>query len=247
MSESELDERGLFYEEALLRKSKKEATVKGGGRRELLIRSLADVSMRSIEWLWLGWIPRGYITVWAGETGAGKSTVLADIAARVTTGAPWPGEQPTALREPSIVLWLGSEDGIEELTIPRLTACAAVLARVVEIQGVARDGKRDTFSMQDELRSVSDLLRAARNRGTPFSLLVIDPITSYLPGNRLRRVDLNDAGQLRMILEPWLAVAQENEIAIVCVTHFAKDTQRAMLHRVLGSSAFVQTCRSLAQ
>jgi len=31
----------------------------------------------------------------------------------------------------------------------------------------------------------------------------------------------------------------------VCVTHFAKDTARSMLHRVLGSAAFAQTCRSL--
>jgi hypothetical protein len=40
-------------------------------------------------------------------------------------------------------------------------------------------------------------------------------------------------------------VAQEFSIAIVCVTHFAKDTSRSMLHRVMASAAFVQTCRSL--
>ena len=217
----------------------------GSGPRELISRNLSSVQMRSIEWLWPGWIPKGYITIWAGETGAGKSTVLADVTARVTTGSPWPGEPPEARRTPGLVIWLGSEDGIEELTVPRLVACGASLDKVIEIQGVAQQGKRNTFSMQDDLLSVSAWLRQARERGTPFSMLVIDPITSYLPGQKLRKVDLNDAGQLRTVLEPWLALAQEHNLAIVCVTHFMKDTTRAMLHRVLGSAAFAQTCRSL--
>jgi hypothetical protein len=215
--------------------------------RELVFRSLGGVQMHAIEWLWTGWIPKGYITLLAGETGAGKSTVFADVTARVTTGAPWPGEYdcPDAWRKPERVLWLGSEDSIEEMTVPRLTACGANLANVVEIQGVMQEGKRNTFSMQDDLEAVSKGLAEARALGSPFAMLVIDPVTSYLPGQKLRKVDLNDAGQLRTVLEPWLILAQTHNIAIVCVTHFAKDTTRSMLHRVLGSAAFAQTCRSL--
>jgi hypothetical protein len=215
--------------------------------RELVFRSLGGVQMHAIEWLWTGWIPKGYITLMAGETGAGKSTILGDVTSRVTTGAPWPGEYdcPNAWRKPERVLWLGSEDSIEEMTVPRLTACGANLANVVEIQGVMQEGKRNTFSMQDDLEAVSKGLAEARDMGNPFAMLVIDPVTSYLPGQKLRKVDLNDAGQLRTVLEPWLILAQTYNIAIICVTHFAKDTNRSMLHRVLGSSAFVQTCRSL--
>lgn len=217
------------------------------GPRQLVERSLDGVSARAIDWLWTGWIPKGYITLFAGETGAGKSTVLADIAARVTTGAPWPGPRgiPGDRREPGRVLWLGSEDSIEEMTVPRLMACEANRANVREIQGVVQQGKRTTFSLQDDIEAVGGLLASAQKDGTPFAMLVIDPVTSYLPGQKLRKVDLSDAGQLRTILEPWLVLAQEYRIAIVCVTHFAKDTTRAMLHRVLGSAAFAQTCRSL--
>lgn len=222
-------------------------TAELSGERRLTGRSLAGVTMRAIEWLWLGWIPKGYITIFAGETGAGKSTVLADIAARVTTGAPWPGPIgiPGDRREPGRVLWLGSEDGIEEMTVPRLTACGADLNNVIEIQGAVQQGKRNTFSMQDDIEAVSQWLAQARAEGKPFAMLVIDPVTSYLPGQKLRKVDMNDAGQLRTILEPWLILAQQHNIAIVCVTHFGKDTSRSMLHRVLGSAAFGQTCRSL--
>lgn len=217
------------------------------GPRQLVGRSLGGVSLHAIEWLWTGWIPKGYVTLFAGESAAGKSTILADLAARVTTGAPWPGEYdcPANWRAPERVLWLGSEDSIEEMTAPRLVACGANLANVVEIQGVMQEGKRNTFSMQDDLEAVSQWLTLAREEGHPFALLVIDPVTSYLPGQKLRRVDLNDAGHLRTVLEPWLRLAGEHSIAIVCVTHFSKDTSRNMLHRVLGSAAFAQTCRSL--
>ncbi len=215
--------------------------------RKLVGRSLAGVAMRAIEWLWVGWLPKGYITIFAGETGAGKSTVLADVVARITTGAPWPGEYdcPNTRRAPERVLWLGSEDSIEEMTIPRLKACGANLDNVVEIQGAMQDGKRNTFSMQDDIEAVAEWLAYARQQGNPFAMLVIDPVTSYLPGQKLKRVDMNDAGQLRTILEPWLPLAQKFNIAIVCVTHFAKDTTKSMVHRVMGSSAFAQTCRSL--
>jgi hypothetical protein len=215
------------------------------GTRTLVGRSLGGVQARSIDWLWSGWLPKGYITILAGETGAGKSTILADIAARITTGAAWPGQLRTDTRPPGRVLWLGSEDSIEEMTVPRLMACGANLHNVIEIEGVSQNGKRNTFSMQDDLEEVAHWLNEARQEGLPFAMLVIDPVTSYLPGQRLRKVDLNDAGQLRTILEPWLKLAQTHNIAIVCVTHFAKDTTRSMLHRVLGSAAFAQTCRSL--
>lgn len=212
----------------------------------LIVRQLDSIQIRAVTWLWEGWIPLGYTTIWAGETGAGKSTVLADVAARVTTGAPWPGQ--TTPRVPARVLWLGSEDGIEEMTAPRLLACGANLKHVVEIQGTGSSKGKKAFSMQDDISAVIDHVthnNVQRTDLPPFRLLVIDPITSYLSGTQLRKVDLNDAGQLRTILEPWFKVANALGIAIVFVTHLNKDTSRSMIHRILGSSAFVQTCRSL--
>jgi hypothetical protein len=213
--------------------------------RHLIGRSMAEVRLRAIDWLWTGWIPRKYITLIVGESGAGKSTVLADIVARITTGTPWPGE--TEWRVPARVLWLGSEDGAEDMTAPRLEACHADRSRVIEIQGTAqgKNRKRTTFSMQDDIDLVTEWLEWAQKQNDPFVMLVIDPITSYLPGKRLRKVDMNDTGQMRSILEPWFSVAQKYNLAIGSVTHFNKDTTRSMLHRVTGSAVFAQTCRSL--
>jgi hypothetical protein len=210
---------------------------------ELILRSMGTVKMKHVDYMWSGWIPKGYVTLVAGETGAAKTTVVADITARVTTGAPWPGEEVG--RKPVKVMWLGSEDGIEDMTVPRLVACNANLNNIFEIQGIRHEGQRTTFSMQDHIEKIEKVLEASCNDECRFEMIVIDPITSYLCGQRLKKVDLNDSGQLRSILEPWLVVAQKYHIAIVCVTHFMKDTTRSMLHRVLGSAAFAQTCRSL--
>jgi len=215
------------------------------GKRELDIRRMSTVSPKAINWLWTGWIPQGYLTIWVGETGAGKSTVLADVTARETTGVAWPGEHPDTKRQPGRVLWLGSEDGAAELTVPRLMACGADLDRIDEIRGVKQGGEHNTFSLQDDIANVRFGLNDARERGAPYTMLVIDPVTSYLPGQKLRKVDMNDAGQIRTILEPWMAISQEHNLAIVAVTHLAKNTTRSLLHRVLGSGAFAHISRSL--
>ena len=39
------------------------------GPRALVGRTLGTVQMRAIDWLWTGWIPKGYVTLLAGETG----------------------------------------------------------------------------------------------------------------------------------------------------------------------------------
>ena len=214
----------------------------------LLTRTADTVDIDSIDWLWPGFLARKFLNLVVGETAASKSTTIADIVARETTGRPWPGEPETAEygRLPGRVLWVGSEDPMELLTVPRLIACGADRRRVTEVEGVTRGTTRTSLSLQDHLAIVREYINAAKREGNPYTVLVIDPITSYLHGTRvLRKVDMNDSGQLRTILEPWLVLAAETGIAIVGVTHLAKDTTRSLLHRVLGGGAFAQLCRSL--
>ena len=52
---------------------------------------LAEQPSKPIDWLWPDRIPLGGLTVCDGATPAGnKSTMLYDVAARVTTGRPMP-------------------------------------------------------------------------------------------------------------------------------------------------------------
>ncbi len=238
----------LFMQEKERQKSKAEQAQheqepEGANTRQrdgLQTRSMSKIKMKAIKWLWSGWIPRGYVTLWAGESGAGKTSILADIVARESTGAPWPGE--TEHRTPGRILWLGSEDGMADLTVPRLVANGADLRQIDEITPHTNG---DSFSLQDDIAKSEITLKAAVNAGNPCTMLIIDPVTSYLPGKRIKNINSIDASNIRAIMEPWLRLAETYSLAVVCVTHFAKDTNRSMMARVLGSTAFVQTCRSL--
>src|SRR5262249_43132478 len=48
-------------------------------------RCLADIEVKAVEWLWEHWIPLGKQAILDGDPGLGKSTVLCDLAARITT------------------------------------------------------------------------------------------------------------------------------------------------------------------
>jgi hypothetical protein len=82
----------------------------------------ASVRVRPVEWLRERRIPRGKLTLLDGDGGLGKSTILLDIGARVTTGRPMPGETNGAEREPRSVLYLSAEDDWGDTVRPRLEA-----------------------------------------------------------------------------------------------------------------------------
>ena len=81
---------------------------------------------KPIEWLWPGYIPVGKLTLIEGESACGKSFVLADIAARVSRGQPWPGRVPEAQPAGDVIV-VSLEDGREDTLVPRLRQAGANL------------------------------------------------------------------------------------------------------------------------
>ena len=63
----------------------------------LEIICLADVKPRPIDWLWPNFLAIGKVHVLAGDGGQGKSTILCDITARVTTAEAWPDGAPAII------------------------------------------------------------------------------------------------------------------------------------------------------
>lgn len=72
-----------------------------------------------VNWLWLGRIPLGKLTLVDGDPGLGKSALMADFAARVSAGRPWPDH---SLCEAGGVVLLSAEDGLADTIRPRLDA-----------------------------------------------------------------------------------------------------------------------------
>ena len=78
----------------------------------LILRLAEDIGMRKVKWIWPGWLARGYLHLYVGDSGAAKSTLTAEIAACITTGRPFFGT--SAKRKPADFLWCGLEDPHEE-------------------------------------------------------------------------------------------------------------------------------------
>ena len=87
------------------------------------------VRPRMPEALWPGLVYYGTGTLLFGMPGIGKSTIVNDIAARVTVGAPMPGEPDDADHEPRSVVILTAEDSPEEVIAPQLVAAGAEMTQ----------------------------------------------------------------------------------------------------------------------
>jgi hypothetical protein len=90
--------------------------------------SAAEVKMSDVTWLWPNRFALGKLGIIAGLPDEGKGQLANFIAARVTTGGPWPmGEGCSPIGN---VIYLQAEDGLADTVVPRLAAAGADLSRI---------------------------------------------------------------------------------------------------------------------
>lgn len=212
-----------------------DATPTTGALGAVVVRA-DQVPDEDIIWLWDERIPRGKLSVIAGEPGLGKSFLTLDMAARVSTGRPWPGGFPCPAGH---VVLLSAEDD-PALIRRRLRDLNADLSRVHIVTAVRRrstNGVAETgFSLEHDLTALEQVLA----RIADVALVVIDPITAYLG-----RVDSHKNSEIRALLAPLSGVAAKHKAAVVVVSHFTKGAGANALNRVIGSLAFVAAARTV--
>ena len=198
--------------------------------------NLGDVVAEPIEWLWEGKFGLGKLSVLAGDPGLGKSFVTLDMAARVTTGSPWPDGTPCPTG--SVVL-VNCEDGLADTIRPRLDRAGAAVAKVVALEGVRRVG--DDGKLVERGFTLADVpaLEAALRRLSDCKLVVIDPISAYLADT-----DSHNNAEIRGLLAPLAKLASKYGVAVVLVTHLNKAAGTRVMYRATGSIAFVAAARS---
>jgi putative DNA primase/helicase len=195
--------------------------------------TLSNVSARPLRWLWPRRIPLGKLTILDGDSGLGKSALLLDLAARLTTARPLPDEPPPPPRRrrdektesrdpPSSVLLLPAEDALADTVRPRLEAAGADLDRVVALPYLPLDGHGAMFQLPDHAQHLFTLVPG------DCRLLVIDPLVAYLaPGVRA-----HSPHAFRRILAPLCLLADRLDVAVVVVRHAtARLAGGRLLHR----------------
>jgi hypothetical protein len=195
---------------------------------------LADVQRTTVEWLWSQRIPRGAITILDGDPGLGKSTLMADIAARVTTGNVMPFANNRA--EPGNVILMSAEDHIANTIKPRLEAAGADTQRVAAFVSVATPEDPDAMPTlaSEDVAALEELIVDEN-----ASLVIVDPLAAYLPAG----TDAHKDTDVRRVLRALAAMAQRTAVAIVIVRHLRKGEGPA-LYRGSGSIGIIGAARS---
>jgi AAA domain len=184
---------------------------------------MSDVQTKPVQHLWNPYVPLGELTVIDGDPGVNKSSFTLDLAARVSTGAPMPGEKKKSPR--GGVLLLVAEDSIRKTLPLRLQAAGADLTRIAVLQ--------DTLTIPNDLGTIEAVACQMRAR-----LLIIDPLMAFLGR------DANSDQKVRQALMPLRALAERTNMAVILVRHLNKSGGRYSLYRGSGSIGIIGTTRS---
>lgn len=195
-----------------------------------LLTLYSEVKATNVRWLWYPFIAIGKITLLQGDPGDGKSTMMMNLIAELSTGGASPNGQ--AFGRPQRVIYQCSEDGVSDTIKPRLEKCGADCQNIAFINEEVHSG----LTLDDER------IREAIQNFQP-RLVVIDPIQAYLGSDS----DLQIAGRARKLMHRLSLWAATYDCAVVLIGHLNKKENSKGLYRSLGSIDVVAAARSVLQ
>jgi len=200
--------------------------------------SADKVEPKVFEWLWEDRVPLNKFTLFFGLPGQGKSTVAADVAARLTSGSAFPDRKNVL--PPSDVLMLIAEDELDDTVVPRLMAAKADRSRIhfVMMTSLTENAKRSErrVALDNDLKAIERKLAKMPD----VRLLVIDPVSSYLG-----KVNPNKSPEVRPLLEGLKDLAKRMNVTVIGIAHFNKNADQESIHRISGAGAWGEVPRSL--
>ena len=196
-------------------------------RTELKMIKMSEVQSQEIEWLWYPFIPYGKLTIVQGDPGDGKTTLILNIAAKLSKGEGLDNDMK--LTEPMNIIYQTAEDGLADTVKPRLEKAGADCERIVVIDESAK-----SLSMADERLEEAIIQTGAR-------MLILDPIQAYLGGG----MDMNRANEARDMTKRLGALAEKYKCAIILIGHMNKASGNKAAYRGMGSIDFFAVARSV--
>ena len=188
---------------------------------------MSEVQSQEIEWLWYPFIPYGKLTIIQGDPGDGKTTMVLNLAAKLSKGEAL--DENMKVTEPVNVIYQTAEDGLADTVKPRLELAGADCERIIVI-----DESDKSLSMVDERLEQAIVRTGAR-------LLILDPIQEYLGGG----LDMNRANEARDMTKKLGALAEKTKCAIILIGHMNKASGNKAAYRGMGSIDFFAVARSV--
>lgn len=196
-------------------------------KTELQMIKMSEVQSQEVSWLWYPFIPYGKLTIIQGDPGDGKTTLVLNIAAKLSKGEGLECEMK--LSEPLNIIYQTAEDGLADTVKPRLELAGADCERISVI-----DESIKSLSMIDERLEEAVIKAKAK-------MLILDPIQAYLGGG----MDMNRANEARDMTKKLAALAEKYKCAIVLVGHMNKAAGNKAAYRGMGPIDFFAVARSV--
>ncbi len=195
----------------------------------------SDIQCKVYRYLVKGIFPLGKLVLLAGDGGAGKSTLMFDLASHITNGTcacgldydPVEGE----------VLVASCEDDPEDTVVPKLLASGANLDRVHFIDGLeSAEGKVSLWSMANHT-ALEERLR----ENPDIRAVIIDPASAFAGR---AGIDCYKDTEVRALLDPLCIIARKYKVTFFLIAHLGKGETRSAVKMVLGSVGWVNAVRS---
>lgn len=196
-------------------------------KTELKMIRMSEVQSQEVKWLWYPFIPYGKLTIIQGDPGDGKTTLVLNIAAKLSKGEYLDNDMN--VQEPVNVIYQTAEDGLGDTIKPRLLAAGADCSRVLVI-----DDREQPLTMLDMRLEEAIIQTKAR-------LVVLDPIQGFLGAD----VDMHRANEIRPVMKRVAVLAEKYQCAIILIGHMNKNSNGKSSYRGLGSIDFQAAARSV--
>ena len=200
---------------------------KNDNKAELKMIKMSDVQSQTVDWLWYPFIPYGKLTIIQGDPGDGKTTLILNIAARLSKGEGLDNDMKVT--EPVNIIYQTAEDGLGDTIKPRLLAAGADCSKVLVI-----DDREQPLTMLD-IRLEEAIIQ------TKARLVVLDPIQGFLGSD----VDMHRANEIRPVMKRVAVLAEKYQCAIILIGHMNKNSNGKSSYRGLGSIDFQAAARSV--
>jgi hypothetical protein len=198
---------------------------------------VSDVETERVAWLWRGWLAQGKLSVLDGDPGLGKSAVVLDIAARESTGRPFPDGSECEAGAGGVVI-LSAEDGLADTIKPRLEAAGADTSRISSLGTVweGKGGRRHerTLSLPEDIPLIEREIRRVEAK-----LVIVDPLMAFLP----KKIDAHKDQDVRRALAPFASMAERTGAALLVVRHLSKSEGSSPIYRGGGSIGIIGAAR----
>lgn len=232
---------------ARLERAKREARELERSERpapELLIKKASEVPYEKLSFLFGGRLIRGVFQLMIGPGEAGKGMGSTDTISRLSTGAPFPGDEDKKARDPMNVAVCVTEDSAPRVKA-RLTAADADLDKVLFVDGPPQ--RRGGLTLPSPVSFDDDagaLLKVVKQH--KVGAMFLETTVEHL-GDRegSRKWSTNNEAEVRRALSPIVAVCREGGIIGWGVMHPRKSMDGALDDAISGSAAFRNVARSI--